>query len=282
MSAQLQQVVRFGDAVPAPPAEPRLTTEDERVRAWWDERAASADSDEAFLARTPGLADFWAAVLLDVLGPEPREALDVGCGTGESTWLLHRLGHVARGVDLSPEMIRRAALRARSRGTPLDLQVADARSLPFRSESFDVVFARQVVGWMTEPRVALEEWMRVLRPGGLVVLAEAAPATDLGHPAGGTAHAVSRAVARALRAARIDRAAFVPPAERHPSPEHLPQGGGLDAAQAAELLRDRGLVGVLSLEVAWLGAEARASLPWYRRWFAGAPLRWHVTWGRRP
>ena len=115
---------------------------------------------------------------------------------------------------------------------------------------------------------------------GVVALSEARPALRLG----------LTVVTRRLRdvevvepaAARIDRAAFVPPAARHPCPDRVLFGGGLDAAQAADLLRDRGLVGVLSLEVAWLGAEARASLPWYRRWFAGAPLRWHVTWGRRP
>jgi SAM-dependent methyltransferase len=98
------------------------------------------------------------------LGGRPR-ALDAGCGTGRNVAELAREGP-AVGVDLSPE----ALAFCRQRG------VAAARAsvlaLPFADRSFDLVTSFDVLyhRWIADDRAAVAELVRVLRPGGLLLV----------------------------------------------------------------------------------------------------------------
>ncbi len=92
-----------------------------------------------------------------------RDVLEVGCGTG---LILERLARVARravGVDLSPGMLE----HARRRG--LEVREADAASLPFADESFDVACSFKVLAHVREIETAMAEMARVVRPGGQVI-----------------------------------------------------------------------------------------------------------------
>ena len=101
------------------------------------------------------------------LGPEPPEALDVGCGVGLADGRL--LPHVAslHGVDVSEGMVE----RARAANPAAAYEVYDGRTLPFAEASFDLVFAICVLHHV-EPRdreALATELARVARPGGLHV-----------------------------------------------------------------------------------------------------------------
>ena len=105
------------------------------------------------------------AVALGTIGTKPERVLDLGCGTGETTLFLSREFPSAgvRGVDLSPEMIRRAAARiGLDPSARVSFRVADASSLPFRDQSFDLVVQVNLP-------VFSKEVARVLRPGGQYV-----------------------------------------------------------------------------------------------------------------
>lgn len=91
--------------------------------------------------------------------------LDVGCGGGWSTLLLREQGHDAEGLDLHGERLEAANVLPELRYTQ-----GDAQSLPFADGSFDVVSMYQVLEHVPEPRKALEECLRVLRPGGRIVV----------------------------------------------------------------------------------------------------------------
>ena len=107
-------------------------------------------------------------VLAHYLDPLPNGAklLDVGCGTGN---LLRRLGSrfVCAGCDPAEEMLQ----RARARNPGVELKVAPAEKLPFEDDHFDVVLCIEVMRYLADPRTALRELARVLRPGGRAVLA---------------------------------------------------------------------------------------------------------------
>ncbi|WP_286220360.1 malonyl-ACP O-methyltransferase BioC [Marinobacter apostichopi] len=98
----------------------------------------------------------------------PRRILDLGCGTG---WFTRRIAQSwpcqVTGVDLSPGMIGQASEQS---GPVVEWLVADAESLPFPSDSFDVVFSNLMVQWCDDPRTVFAECRRVLRPGGRLVL----------------------------------------------------------------------------------------------------------------
>jgi phosphatidylethanolamine/phosphatidyl-N-methylethanolamine N-methyltransferase len=97
--------------------------------------------------------------------------LEVGVGTGlslpEYSWT-NRL----TGVDLSLPMLRKAKARAvEHRLTNLDgLAVMDAQRLAFQDGAFDVVVAQYVITAVPDPEATLNEFVRVLKPGGEIIL----------------------------------------------------------------------------------------------------------------
>lgn len=115
-----------------------------------------------------------AAFLLPELQRGMR-LLDVGCGPGSITrGLAERLapGQVI-GLDLSAETLAAARQDAAARGLAnLRYEQGSVYDLPFPDASFDVVFAHQVLQHLREPRAALSEMVRVLRPEGIVAVRE--------------------------------------------------------------------------------------------------------------
>jgi ubiquinone/menaquinone biosynthesis C-methylase UbiE len=116
-----------------------------------------------------------AGYLLPALVPGTR-LLDVGCGPGSVTIdLAARLepGEVI-GVDSSEAVVEIAREAAKEAGASnVTFEVADAYSLPFEDDTFDVVHAHQVLQHLTDPIAALREMRRVTRPGGLVAVRDA-------------------------------------------------------------------------------------------------------------
>ncbi len=103
--------------------------------------------------------------------PSGGRILDVGVGTGISLRDYART-HRLVGVDYSEPMLRKAQERVAE--FALDhveaLAVMDAKHLAFPDHSFDVVVAQYVITAVPEPEAALDEFARVLRPGGEIVL----------------------------------------------------------------------------------------------------------------
>src|SRR6185295_7023108 len=76
------------------------------------------------------------------------------------------------GIDLSPLMIDRAESKAQRAGLEIDYRVGDASALDYEDETFDVVVARHVVWNLPSPELGVAEWLRVLRPGGRLLVIE--------------------------------------------------------------------------------------------------------------
>jgi ubiquinone/menaquinone biosynthesis C-methylase UbiE len=104
--------------------------------------------------------------LADVAFPAGAEVLEVGCGTGVLTRVLAGLPEVDRvvGVDIAESLLD----RARELAPDLEFAQADARSLPFDDERFDVVVFDSTFSHVPEPERAVAEAFRVLRPEGLL------------------------------------------------------------------------------------------------------------------
>lgn len=106
---------------------------------------------------------------------EGDQVIDVGCGTGNYTrHLAQAAGEgLTVGLDASETML--AAAAARSDRKNLAYLRGDACALPFEDETFDVACSVGVIHMVEEPLAALAEMVRVLAPGGrLVVLASCA------------------------------------------------------------------------------------------------------------
>jgi ubiquinone/menaquinone biosynthesis C-methylase UbiE len=113
--------------------------------------------------------------LFDALGlSEGERVLDVGCGTGGAVRTLAAsfpsLACVV-GVDLSETMITEARARTgAAKAERVEFVLGDAHALPFSAGTFDAVFSLRVFEIIGEPRRALAEMARVLRPDGRLVI----------------------------------------------------------------------------------------------------------------
>ncbi len=97
-----------------------------------------------------------------------QRVLDVGCGTGVVAITASRLGAVATGADLTPELIEQAKHSAEISHADVDWHVADVESLPFADAEFDVVLSQFGHMFAPRPALAVSEMLRVLRPGGTI------------------------------------------------------------------------------------------------------------------
>jgi ubiquinone/menaquinone biosynthesis C-methylase UbiE len=105
----------------------------------------------------------------------PRDLIlaDIGCGTGSLTFELARFARKVIGIDLSPEMLRRARAIARERDLRnVEFRQGDALELPLPSGSVDAAFCVMVLHFLPDPGRAISGLCRITRPGGTVVLVD--------------------------------------------------------------------------------------------------------------
>ena len=127
-------------------------------------------ASEKWKAKSAAMGQPVTEALVEYAQPLPgMQVLDLASGTGEpAITLASRVGpngHVT-ALDLSAGLLEIAEQRARTRGlTNFSTQQADAHSLPFPDNSFDLATSRFGVMFFGEPRVALQELRRVLRTG---------------------------------------------------------------------------------------------------------------------
>jgi len=198
----------------------------QQVAAHWDRRAAGFDEDFGHSIRTPAERSTWDRIL-DLVLPRGRalEALDVGCGTGFLSFELVGRGHHVTGVDFAPAMIAEARRKAAARAVSIRFEEGDAEQLALAPAGFDLVISRHLLWTLAHPEAAIAEWIRVLRPGGRLVIIDGQFDAGAGPPPPGSAR-------RSAEYATIG--------------DQLPFLGGRSREQIAALLTARGLVSVAS------------------------------------
>ncbi|MFD2166760.1 malonyl-ACP O-methyltransferase BioC [Thalassotalea euphylliae] len=92
--------------------------------------------------------------------------IDLGCGTGFFSEILASRYQSVIGVDISNKMLN---FTRENRNKDLRLVAGDAYHLPFRDNSIDLIYSNLVIQWCDPLEHAVEEIMRVLKPGGTFV-----------------------------------------------------------------------------------------------------------------
>ena len=147
----------------------------------WDALADTFDDEPDHGLRDPAVRAAWWRALAPRL-PAPAAAVaDLACGTGSLGLLLAEQGYEVTGVDRAPRMLERAAAKAGDRAAFL---LGDVSVPPLPDGAFDVVLARHVLFALPEPEAVVGRWMRLLRPGGRLVLVEGFWSTGAGLHAG--------------------------------------------------------------------------------------------------
>ena len=141
----------------------------ERIVNYWEKRS------DSFLEQRrqelhSAMAERWMKEIREQL-PEGRKLkiLDVGCGAGFFSILLAKDGHQVTGIDLTPDMIKNSSLLAEEEKVSCEFQVMDAENPEFQDETFDVVISRNLTWTLPNVRRAYQEWIRVLKKGGVLL-----------------------------------------------------------------------------------------------------------------
>lgn len=152
----------------------------EDVQGFWDKHAAMFDEEADHGLHDPAVRAAWAALLVPLLPPPPAAVADMGCGTGSLAVLLAEAGHHVLGLDVSHRMLDVARAKADAAGIVVQLQQGDAAAPDLEAASYDVVLARHVLWSLPEPDDALARWVRLLKPGGRLLLVEGRWSTGSG------------------------------------------------------------------------------------------------------
>ena len=111
--------------------------------------------------------DDWAYESSEISG---KKLLDIGCGNGFVTCLYARAGADVVSVDITETAVELTKARLEIEGLNADVRQADAESLPFDDEHFDVVVSFGVLHHTPNTVKAVGEAYRVLKPGGRLLL----------------------------------------------------------------------------------------------------------------
>lgn len=245
------------------------------IRSSWDAEAPTYDQHP-----THGLSErerrAWRHLLDEVLAPvrgeAPARVVDVGTGTGEMGLLLARMGCAVSGVDLSPAMLEQAHSKAHRDGLALSLTEAPADQMPFADASADAVFSRHLFWTLPDPHAAVREWVRVVRPGGLIAIADG----WWGDPS--RQMRIRRAIGKAMRRIAGDQGHQLPGyAAIAP---HLPVGAGVSPYSIRYYLAGADLARIRVRDLRAIRRAERSALPPWR-WIDQARFTWLAT-GYRP
>ena len=140
----------------------------ERERQFHNAWAAAIDVDgirvaDYFEACTAPENRFILQQMGDIRG---KRLLDLGCGAGENSVYFAQKGAHCVATDYSPGMVEVALQLAARNGVEIEGHTANAMDLEFPDNTFDLVYASNLLHHIPDPKIALKEMHRVLKPGG--------------------------------------------------------------------------------------------------------------------
>jgi ubiquinone/menaquinone biosynthesis C-methylase UbiE len=154
-----------------------LAEEKLRAREQWGQDPCGAEYDREHELGTREFFDAierhryaeyapWMPRLMEFEKFRDARLLEIGCGMGTDLLQFARGGARCTGIDLTPRSVEITRHRFRVYGAGGDFMISDGERLPFRDESFDVVYSNGVLHHTPDTAGAIREVHRVLRPGG--------------------------------------------------------------------------------------------------------------------
>ncbi len=148
-------------------------------RTYWTHRAPSYSEVNREELATHQHA-VWKQVLTEQISarfpgrtPDQIHILEIGTGPGFFAILLAEAGYRVTAIDLTPSMLDEARRNAGKLRDCIDFREMNAQSLVFDEASFDVILSRNVTWNLPDPALAYAEWVRVLKPDGLLMTFDA-------------------------------------------------------------------------------------------------------------
>ncbi len=221
------------------------------IRDYWDSRSNYYDSIPR-ISREEEIA--WLEEFRNTFGVTGKRILDVGTGTGFSALLLAELGHQVTGIDLSDKMLVRAEEKARQLNLKVNFEKGDAETLYYEDEAFDGIVCRYLFWTLPHPEKALEEWIRVTRNNGTVVIIDGIWST-------GVLGRVSWMWHRVIKENANPKNCRYP----HEVKNYLPHANGVEGRKIASMLSTFGLKEIKIRELKHIREIRKKNLPLHLR-----------------
>lgn len=145
----------------------------EKIKNYWN-HAAHRYSQQIQKELNSFKREAWQALIKEYAPKgEKLTVLDVGTGPGFFPIILSDMGYEVTAIDCTENMLEEAKNNVSHAGFIVSFQQADAQRLPFPEASFDLIICRNLVWTLPDPLTAYQEWYRVLKPGGRVLVFDA-------------------------------------------------------------------------------------------------------------
>lgn len=140
-----------------------------RIVTYWDSRSSDFARLHMRELRNDISQRWEREILANLPQGQPLTILDIGTGTGYFALLLSQHGYTVTGIDLTEKMILEARRTAKVISSPATFLIMDAENLTFEDSSFDAAICRNLTWTLPHPERAYREWLRVLKPNGLLL-----------------------------------------------------------------------------------------------------------------
>lgn len=116
----------------------------------------------------------WQKKISEQIGNrEGLNVLDCGCGPAFFTIILSQAGHKVTGIDAAEGMLQAARQNVAEYQVNAEIREMDCHELAFPDNTFDLVVSRNVTHTLREHPKVYKEWLRVLKPGGVLLIFDA-------------------------------------------------------------------------------------------------------------
>jgi len=243
----------------------------EKIKEYWNERSSTFDRSPGHVIANKKEENAWKCLLQENIGGNVKKILDIGAGTGFLSIMLAEMGYEVVGLDISEEMMERAKKKSMDRGVKVKFKLGDAENLPFGAGYFDTIVNRAVLWTLPDPKKALAEWGRVLKPGGRLCFFLHEP-----HPDGVT-HRFHRLLGNIIILITERRNPWNSLYDGIKSGVDLPFRGGVEPSVITRLLEESGFVRVSSEPMVKIGIIKRESMPLHHKITSGKHVQYCYT-----
>jgi len=142
----------------------------QQITGFWDTVAPGYDGHPGNVpSAASGEFEAWVAAVNRLLPPPPADVLDIATGTGFVALIAAASGRRVTAIDGSRAMLSEAEKGARRRDVDVTFALADGVDPDLTPESFDAIISRHFIWTLREPERAFGKWLRLLRPGGVLI-----------------------------------------------------------------------------------------------------------------
>lgn len=143
------------------------------AEAWFDEHA---DEYDAWFQENQAVLESEVLLLAHLLGSSPGRTTSVGCGSG----LFERILRDEHGIEVDFGVEPADAMAAIARRRGLEVESGSAEDLPYEDDAFDTVVMNGIPSYVADLEKAVDEGVRVLKPGGRLVMLDVPAESSFG------------------------------------------------------------------------------------------------------